>query len=280
MSNENQAATLSPEEQRLRGAEAKPEVIPEEPVLDAPKAEVKADDKEADSAPEGETSDDDAPRKPRRNDLKYWKQRAREAEEREASLVRQTREEPKATVKTEAPQGKPKLEDFASFDDFQEALIDYKADQKWEAKQREAVEKQTKTVQQRYEAELRSKFLESADKARDKYDDFDEVISSPTLKVTQQVAMLVGETDDPGEVSYYLARNPDEAKRLNSLPPARAAVELGKIEAKIASKPVSVTKAPPPPSTARGKSGVSKPNNAYTADEWYAKRMAEFKRKT
>jgi hypothetical protein len=276
MSQENEAATLSPEEQRLRGvAEApKPEVIPEPQTAEAPKAEPAETDTETPSESGGE-ADGQPDRKTKPNSLKYWKQRAREAEEREARLA-QYKEPPKAAEPPAAPQGKPKLDDFPSYDDYQEALTEWKVDQRLQAKQDEARKHQQTTAQHRYQQDLRAKFMESSDKARERYDDFDDVVGSPSLRVTEQVAMLVGETDDPGEVSYFLAKNPDEVKRLNGLSPARVAIELGRIETRISTKPVNVTKAPPPPAKATGKGAASKPNNAYTPAEWMAKRAAEF----
>lgn len=287
MSENKEAATLSPEEQRLRGvAEApKPEVMPEEPVLDAPKVEAEPENETETPSETGGEAEGQPDDKPKPNSLKYWKQRAREekrareAAEREV-LLAQLRSEPKAAEPqvTEAPKGKPKLDDFASFDEYQEALTEWKVDQRLAARQKEQTEAQQKTAQQRYEAELQQRFRDSADEAREKYDDFDEVVGNPSLKVTKAVAHLVGETDNPGEVSYFLAKNPGEVKRLNGLSPAKAAVELGKLEARLASKS-AVTKAPPPPAKAGGKSSVPKPNNAYSGDEWYAKRMAEIRRK-
>lgn len=54
---------------------------------------------------------------------------------------------------------------------------------------------------------------------------------------------VINESDDAGEVAYYLANNPKETKLLAKMSPARMAIEIGKIEIKL-SQPKAEPKAP------------------------------------
>ena len=82
--------------------------------------------------------------------------------------------------------------------------------------------------------------------------DYDEVIADANnVRIPPIVADAILTSDLGPDLRYYLAQNPDKAQKLNYLPPASAARELGKIEAQIiaekSAKPVvKVSGAPAP----------------------------------
>lgn len=80
---------------------------------------------------------------------------------------------------------------------------------------------------------------EKFEDVREKYPDFNEKVTNPDLAITPDMLKVINESDDAGEVAYYLANNPDEAKRLASLSTSRVAIEIGKIEYKL-SRPEKV----------------------------------------
>jgi len=68
----------------------------------------------------------------------------------------------------------------------------------------------------------------------------------------------VAELPEAHKLLHHLGNNPDEAARINSLPPVKMAIELAKIEAKITTmqaKPTS--KAPPPITPVTGTGGAN-----------------------
>jgi hypothetical protein len=71
-------------------------------------------------------------------------------------------------------------------------------------------------------------------------------------------------------VTYFLAKNLKEARRISILSPRKRAVELGKIEAKLNTKPVKpISKAPPPINPVDGKAAPSGvPDPAKNPEEW------------
>jgi hypothetical protein len=144
-------------------------------------------------------------------------------------------EEPKSQ-----PAPKPKQDDFASYEAFVEAMVDWKADEKIAA--RLAAERERESTQS-LEAERREIFdayNSRVKEARAKYDDFDEVLSQNFSimpgqeKTFESVTLTIYELENGPDVAYYLAQHPAERKELLSLSPNRAAAQLGRISDKLA----------------------------------------------
>lgn len=176
----------------------------------------------------------------------------------------------------EAPQqtadGKPRLEDFGSYDAFNEALTDWKVDQKLKAREQAHTQEQRQRQAQTQDQQRKERFMESSDAAREKYDDFDEVAFGDEVKVTKAMAVIIAESDNPGEMAYFLGKNPSEASRIAKLSPEKAALELGKLEAKMAAPPAKTqTGAPPPAKTIKGGSATGRVTNTNSPDAIYAK---------
>jgi hypothetical protein len=162
--------------------------------------------------------------------------------------------------------GKPKIEAFESLEEFQEALTDWKLDQRESAKVQ--VEKQRESQRQAEQARQR------IEQARSKYEDFDEVALDPSLRVSQAMYDVMLESDIGADVLYFLGNNPTEAERIAKLSPASAAREIGKIEAKLEAKPKAepkVTKAPPPVKPLAGRAAPSFDPETTTSQSEYRK---------
>ena len=108
---------------------------------------------------------------------------------------------------------------------------------------------------QRQKAELDDAYHDREEEARSKYDDFEQVAYNPNLRVTDVMAETIKASDIGPDLAYWLGSNPKEADRISRLTPILQAKEIGKIEAKLASNPVTkpTTSAPAPikPVTAR-----------------------------
>lgn len=143
------------------------------------------------------------------------------------------------------PQGAPTRDQYDSDESYAEALATVKAEQL--VKQRKQQEEQRKIL---------AAYEESEEKARDKYDDFDQVTRNPNLPITQVMLESIQSSDIGPDVAYYLGTNPKEAERIANLSPYLQAKEIGKIEVKLASNPpvkkTSSAPAPINPVTARG----------------------------
>jgi hypothetical protein len=160
----------------------------------------------------------------------------RELEARLAALEERVNGKPdgkdgsNAPAKAE-PAGKPKVDDFETYEEFTEALAEWKIAQH-QSKQTEA--KQTREAEQQRKAVL-DQWNSRADAVREKLPDYDEVLESADdvpLPGYLQEALL--ESDIGPELAYHLAKNRTDLERLTKLTPASAVRELGKIEASLA----------------------------------------------
>lgn len=142
---------------------------------------------------------------------------------------------------------RPQRDKFANDEEFVEALIDWKADQKIqktiterEQQQRQQREAETFESAQKSHEERSSKF-------REKFADFDDVVSNPDLRISKDMAEVIVRSELGPELAYHLGKNPNEAARIFNLDKTLQAKELGKLEAKLEAKPApKVTQAPAP----------------------------------
>jgi len=149
-----------------------------------------------------------------------------------------------------APKEIPSIDNFETPDAYAEALAYRKAEEL--LAQREAQKQQAQIVEAYGEAE---------EKARDKYDDFEEVVYNPKLRITNSMAEAIQSSDSGPDLAYWLGSNPKEAERIANLSPLLQAKEIGRIEAKLSDNPPvkKTTSAPAPisPVTARSSGSPS-----------------------
>jgi hypothetical protein len=144
-----------------------------------------------------------------------------------------------------APTEKPKLEDFESYEDFSEAMADFKiAERDLKNAQSAEVAAKTKT------SEI---ITTQIDAGKEKYEDFQEkVLDNSALAFTPAVVEALTESDNGADLMYELAKDPDELARISRLSPVSMGSELAKIEGRIAGgaetkpEPKKVSSAPAP----------------------------------
>jgi len=206
-----------------------PERQPQQPEEPAPEAEQEAPPKAA---------------RPGAKERKIeWQAQRIEQLERQLAAGTQA-QPPQQPAKPPEPPGKPKLENFETLEAYQEALTDWKIDQ------REAVR-----AAQSAEQQLQTAWSSSEKTARAAHADYDEIVQSvrapegPGVMAARQ-AML--EDERGAEVLYHLATHPDEMRRIAALQPVAAVMAIGKLVGSLA-PPVAgngkpkVSSAPKPP---------------------------------
>ena len=164
-------------------------------------------------------------------------------------LAREQRKWEREARQAEAPKPIPvehvKPEQFTTTEEYVDALTTSKAAQ--------IVQQQQFAKQQQ---ELLGNYHDKEEDARSKYEDFEQVAYNPKLPITDVMAQTIQASDNGPDIAYYLGTNPKEADRIARLQPFLQAKEIGKLEAKIASEPVTkrTSSAPAPisPVTARG----------------------------
>jgi NADH dehydrogenase/NADH:ubiquinone oxidoreductase subunit G len=123
------------------------------------------------------------------------------------------------------------------------------------------------------EAERRSEsFIEKAEKASERYPDFQAVVGNPSLTINEGMAEFISESDQGADVAYFLGKNPAKAAEIARLSPIKAARELTRIESELAARPKATpSKAPEPinPVGQRGRASVSSlPSDDDDIDTW------------
>jgi hypothetical protein len=149
-----------------------------------------------------------------------------------------------------APKEVPSIDNFESPDAYAEALALKKAEELLIQRDR-----------QKEQAEIVEAYGEREEKARDKYDDYEDVVYNPKLRITDVMAETIQHSDIGPDLAYWLGSNPKEADRIARLSPIMQAREIGRIEVKLTDNPTvkKTTSAPTPisPVTARSSGNPS-----------------------
>lgn len=159
---------------------------------------------------------------------------------------------------------KPKVENFANYEEFVEALFEWGVEQKLTAREKAAAKddaaKSAATAQQRAQAAGIAAHA-----------DFDETIGA-FVDAGHQFSPVVAEAvlghELGHEIGYALAKDPAEHARIAALPPGAQYVEIGKLIARLeaaavpapAPKPAPVTKAPAPVKPVGGSAATAVPD--------------------
>lgn len=168
---------------------------------------------------------DELTRKARENEREaaYWRGRAeaREAKEVEA-------EKAKAAEK-------PTPEKFDDYGAYVEALTDWKSDQKIKANNET---QRAESAKEREGRERKERWTERSNAARELHEDFDQVLQAASdVRLADHVTEALDDSEHSGRLLYQMAKDPSIAERLNAMTPRQAALELGRMEAKL--EPVS-----------------------------------------
>ena len=110
--------------------------------------------------------------------------------------------------------------------------------------------------------EIAENYADREAAAIEKYDDFEQVAYNNKVPIDELMAKVIRESDSGPDIAYYLGLNIPEAVRISQMSPVKQALELGKIEAKLASQPLGkkTSNAPAPVNPVKPKGGD---NNAY-----------------
>lgn len=177
-----------------------------------------------------------------RREKEYWRNLALEA--------KQAKSEPEPAPKA-ADRPDPASYDSGEFDTkFIEDLTDWKANTAVERKLAEMEAKTTaKTLNEQWEQRVA--------KVAETLPDFESVVYNDRWQMSPTMAEAFRSIEGGPQVAYHLAQNPAEASRIYRLSPTLQAIEIGKLETKLATpKPTkTATDAPTPGPQVRGSGG-------------------------
>lgn len=253
--------------------------VAESPTVETVEQDDKTVDASAspDSSQEKESGGKETTAAQKRINQLTWK--AHEAERRAEELEQRLREK-EQTAPDPAPTQKPKLSDFEDEEDFADAIAAYAVSQvqetftereKREAQQ--AAESQRQTRLARYRESVQEYVAGNAEALED-------IQAAASLNLPQDVLDVITETEMPGPVTHYLAKNPEHALKLINMSAGRAGMEIAKIESALATSK-STSAAPAPLTEVDEVSTVVNdgPSSNDSTEAWMAKRRAQVKAK-
>ena len=208
-------------------AEAVVENAPTEPTETSnqsePKAESEATATEEKKNPKLEKRFSDITKQ--REEARAEAKREREARESLETRLREleSRAQPKAPEAAE----EPKPEQFSDMYEYAKALTDYRVDQR--LKEEKVKEAQAKAASEH--AKLIDTWAQRVNAAKAEMPDFEAMISSADVTVSNEVRDAIFESDVGPRILYHLAENPDFAQKLQGMTLTSALRTIGKLEA-------------------------------------------------
>jgi hypothetical protein len=161
--------------------------------------------------------------------------------EAEAAFYKQQYEALQKPQQQPTPQGEPQPKDFKDWESYQAALIDYRVEQRFTAREQESQTQRQQREAQQHAQSVKAKLAQGAEE----FSDFEEVAYNQDVPITQPMAHAIAESEIPAKVAYYLGSHLDEATRISNLPPTQQVREIAKLEAKLIAPP-KPTQTPPP----------------------------------
>lgn len=142
-------------------------------------------------------------------------------------------ESKKPAAETDTEPKKPIQDDYDTYDDYIDALTDYKADKR-EAKLR--TEFDAKFAEKESETASKSFVADKVNAGVKAHADFKEVALDESLPYTEVMQAAVFDSEQFTEVAYYLGKHPDEVSRIADLSPLAQVKAIGAIEVTVSSE--------------------------------------------
>jgi hypothetical protein len=183
-----------------------------------------------------------------------------------------------ATSSQDAP--KPARTDFASEDEYLEAMTDWKVEQRFNAHKQQTAAERENEAQAKHQSTRIELYQQRVAESAESMPDFAEVVGASEVPTAEHVLESILDSEYGPQLAYHLAKDPDAIQRLNDMSPLQAAREIGRLEAKFG-KPQSeqqppqkrTTNAPAPINPVRGGNGqFTKAPEAMSDSEWFASR--------
>ena len=113
------------------------------------------------------------------------------------------------------------------------------------------------------------------EEAREKISDYDKVLASAKVPVTDEVGREILSSDKSALLSYYLAKNPDKLQALNEMTGSKLAREIGRLEGMVRMPAANQkTNAPAPLAPLKGGASPAFDPKSASMDDYIAKRQS------
>ena len=158
---------------------------------------------------------------------------AKERAGRESAEARLREYEQKAAPEKAAdPDAEPKPEQFTDAFEYARALAEFSAEKALKDRDRQEAEKKAATERQ----QTIKQWTDRITAVKADLPDFEDVVASSEVAVSDQVRDAILESDVGPQVLYHLAENPEFAQKLSEMSTITALREIGKLEARFEKK--------------------------------------------
>lgn len=168
--------------------------------------------------------------------------RARRTAERERDFYKEEAEKAKAEtekLKASIPSSeKPKRADFEDDDEYNEALVDWKVEQKVRSlglEQKKEEKSETKTTAEE-ESDEDTPLEKTVIVGRKVFEDFDEVVFNKDLPLNEIMVEAALDLENSAEVLYYFGKNPDLSEEIAALSTVKAVRKVEEISRELLGK--------------------------------------------
>lgn len=266
-----QVVETSPEPVAEKPAEVKEAASPvedstEEQVEEKPEQEQNDDEAEGDEEKDVEAGESQKKSGKTRNRIQKLRARAQALEQELMELRAKSAMPNEAeSVSADDNSGRPNPDNFETEEDYQDALAEWRVDQKLAAREQKA---KSEKLSSEFQARVQTHREKTAAFAK-QHADFEDVIESVSDIVLTPIVQDAILENGP-EFMYELAKNPEELERINELSAFEAARALGRIEERIAAKAAKPkeekkiqSKAPQPINPTRSGAGTGAHKSVY-----------------
>lgn len=172
----------------------------------------------------------------------------------------------------------PRIDQYDNFDKYVAAKAEYIAKRQIEQTLTEREQRQNAERAATERSKTVGKWNQRVEKATAEMPDFEEVVSTSTVPMTEPMQLAIMESDVGPKLAYYLANNPVEAVEIAGMSPSSAIRTLGRIEERL-SKPVEKrsTNAPAPLTHLGSSAKVSKDPSEMSQKEFETWRRSVIK---
>lgn len=242
-----------------------------------------AETEEAKEAPEqgdsSESLEDKAEGEIRRKKPGGWHRKIARLERENAELAERLAAQ--SPSKAAFPEKKPKLEDYATYEEYNEALTDWKVEDRLRLRDEEQKKAAHAAEQQKAATSWQQKVDDLID-SDDAYEDYEDVVGRyRNVAVNPAIRQALAESEIGPKLAYYLAKNPDVFGEINDKTPYAVAKEMAKIEASLSNpKPAAkVSKSPPPITPVKGTGKTAVKLDALDTSSYIAQRYPHLLKK-
>lgn len=200
-----------------------------------------------------------------------------EAAERERDELRARLEASQVKAEPLEPGDRPQRASFTSQEEYEDALTDWKADQRIAKREQEQAAAQAKAE---FDA-MEGAWTKRCETVKTEVEDFEEVVGASEIQISDAMVIALKRSEHGPQLLYFFAKHPDEAKKVSRMHPFdmvrhidSLAKDLMSDEPETKPEPVKRSKAPEPITPVKNAPALA-PGPASSFEEHRARRMAE-----